>query len=89
MSPLATQIGMRLRQLRQAAQLTQEELAARAGLSTSMVSMTERGERLPTLETLVALLNGVGTEASGDIHALAEFFDTTSGLVGLTIPRVS
>jgi transcriptional regulator with XRE-family HTH domain len=37
--------GARLRQLREAAGLTQEELAWRAGLSTKAISMLERGER--------------------------------------------
>lgn len=75
MSPLAAQIGMRLRQLRQAAQLTQGELAARAGLSTSMVSMTERGERLPTLETLAGLSCVLFNEpTSEDWRAVTNFF---------------
>lgn len=75
MSTLATQIGMRLRQLRRAAQLTQEELAARAGLSTSMVSMTERGERLPTLETLVQILRARDRNMLADVYLLAGFFE--------------
>ena len=37
--------GARLRQLREAAGLTQEELAWRAGLSAKAISMLERGER--------------------------------------------
>ncbi|MDQ3286504.1 MAG: helix-turn-helix domain-containing protein [Actinomycetota bacterium] len=37
--------GGRLRRLREAAGLTQEELAARAGLSAKAISMLERGER--------------------------------------------
>jgi DNA-binding XRE family transcriptional regulator len=37
--------GSRLRQLREAAGLTQEELALRAGLSPRAISALERGER--------------------------------------------
>jgi transcriptional regulator with XRE-family HTH domain len=37
--------GARLRQLREAAGLTQEELAGRAGLTRNAVSALERGER--------------------------------------------
>jgi transcriptional regulator with XRE-family HTH domain len=37
--------GTRLRQLREAAGLTQEELASRAGLSAKAISVLERGER--------------------------------------------
>lgn len=37
--------GARLRRLREAAGLTQEELASRAGLSSDAVSRLERGQR--------------------------------------------
>ena len=41
----ASSFGARLRRLRQAAALTQEELASRAGLSSTAVSTLERGTR--------------------------------------------
>ena len=41
----ATPFGGRLRRLREAAGLSQEELAARAGLTAKAISMLERGER--------------------------------------------
>ena len=41
----APNFGVRLRRLREAAGLTQEELASRAGLTAKAVSMLERGER--------------------------------------------
>jgi len=41
----APKFGARLRWLREAAGLSQEELASRAGLSTKAVSMLERGQR--------------------------------------------
>src|SRR4051812_37388241 len=40
-----TPFGSRLRRLREVAGLTQEELAARAGLTAKAVSALERGER--------------------------------------------
>jgi transcriptional regulator with XRE-family HTH domain len=40
-----TSFGAQLRRLRQAAGLTQEELASRAGLSAKNISDLERGER--------------------------------------------
>jgi predicted ATPase/transcriptional regulator with XRE-family HTH domain len=40
-----TQFGARLRRLREAAGLTQEELASKAGLSARAISVLERGER--------------------------------------------
>src|SRR5215203_3836033 len=41
----ATQFGSRLRGLREAAGLTQEELVSKAGLSARAISVLERGER--------------------------------------------
>jgi predicted ATPase/transcriptional regulator with XRE-family HTH domain len=52
--------GIRLRRLREAAALTQEELAARAGLSAKSIGALERGERRhphpPTVRALAAAL---------------------------------
>jgi transcriptional regulator with XRE-family HTH domain len=52
----ALSIGQRVRQARQARDLTIEQLARRAGLSLSAVSELERGcTRYPLVSTLVAL----------------------------------
>ncbi len=45
-------IGPRIRELREAAALTQEDLAHQAGISTSTLSRTERGAYQPRLDTL-------------------------------------
>ena len=53
--------GMRLRRLRQAAGLTQEELASRAGLTAKGISALERGERRrPYPHTVRSLANALG-----------------------------
>jgi len=57
---LGTQLGQRIRELRGALAFTQEELARRAGISVSFLSMIERAERLPHLQTLVGLANALG-----------------------------
>ncbi|MBI5546511.1 MAG: helix-turn-helix transcriptional regulator [Deltaproteobacteria bacterium] len=48
-------LGKRIRQLRQSRpeKLTQEDLAERADISVSFLSMIERGERAPHIETLI------------------------------------
>src|SRR5687768_17010398 len=57
----ASPFGERLRRLREAAGLTQEELAERAGLSRDAVSALERGHRRhPHPETVRALSFGLG-----------------------------
>lgn len=40
--------------------LSQETLAAKAGLSVSYISMLERGQRSPPLDTLEALAKALG-----------------------------
>ena len=53
--------GARLRRLREAAGLTQEELAGRAGLSRKAISVLERGERRrPYPHTVRALADALG-----------------------------
>lgn len=50
-------VGRRIRQLRisRPARMTQEDLSERARISVSFLSMIERGERSPHLETLAAI----------------------------------
>jgi transcriptional regulator with XRE-family HTH domain len=53
--------GARLRRLREAAGLTQEELASEAGLTAKAISMLERGERRrPHPHTVRSLANALG-----------------------------
>lgn len=46
---------MRIRAQRRARNLTQENLAKRSGLSVSFLGHIERGSRIPSLETVLAL----------------------------------
>jgi transcriptional regulator with XRE-family HTH domain len=43
-------------------ELSQEELAARAGTSTALISQLERGKRLPTVGVLERILGALGEE---------------------------
>lgn len=52
-------LGQRLRALRKDARLTQEELAAQAGLSANYVGEMERGERNPSALALFAVARGL------------------------------
>lgn len=55
-------LGTRIRELRKAAELTQEELASRAGLSANYIGETERGERNPGALALFKIARGLGIE---------------------------
>ncbi len=53
--------GKALRKARQAAGLSQEELAERAGLHRTYISQLERGLKSPTLDIIDRLATSVGS----------------------------
>jgi transcriptional regulator with XRE-family HTH domain len=53
-------LARNLRRLRTSTGLSQEELAARAGLHRTYVSSVERGRRNVSLENIFALARGLG-----------------------------
>ncbi len=53
-------LGRRIRALRERRGLTQEDFAARCGISVSFASLLERGERSPSYETLVQVAAALG-----------------------------
>ena len=55
-------VGARVRQLRKAAGLTQEQLARRAGMDYKYLGSVERGERNVTLENLERIVKALGVE---------------------------
>nr|MBR4279906.1 helix-turn-helix transcriptional regulator [Clostridia bacterium] len=53
--------GQRVRSLRRHHNLTQEELAEQIGISASFMGHLERGSRIASIDTLVALCNTLKT----------------------------
>ncbi len=53
-------VGRNAARLRNAAGLTQEQLAERSGLSQQYISSLERGKRNPTIVTLYELAQALG-----------------------------
>ncbi len=53
-------IGERIRKLRKAQDLSQEQLAERAGIDRSHMGFIEQGRRQPTLTTLHKLTKSLG-----------------------------
>ena len=56
-------LGPELRKAREAAGLTQEQVAARAKISREYVSHLERGEYSPTLDVLLRVCAALGVKA--------------------------
>ena len=56
-------LGGRVRKLRKLQGMTQEQLAERVGISASFMGHIERGTRISSLETLVALCNALDVES--------------------------
>ncbi len=57
---VAERLAENLARRRQAAGLSQEELAARASVNRSVVSLIESRKRMPRVDTLVKLAGGLG-----------------------------
>lgn len=57
-------IGLRIKNLRRAEGLSQEELAEKMGISSKYLSSIERGKENPTLDTLIKLANALKIEPS-------------------------
>ena len=69
---LRARLGSRIRALRRAQRISQEQLAARAGLSYKFVGEVERGVGNPTVGTLAAVSTALGVD-------VPELFGAPSG----------
>ena len=58
-----TSIGKNIRNCRIEKKMRQEDLAEKTGLSTNYIGMIERGEKIPSLESLIDILNALHVSA--------------------------
>ena len=58
-------IGKNIRKFRLVKKLRQEDLAEKTGLTANYIGMVERGEKIPSLETFIKILNALSV--SGDM----------------------
>lgn len=56
-------IGKNIRKFREIKKLRQEDLAEKTDLTTNYIGMIERGEKIPSLETFINILNSSGVSA--------------------------
>lgn len=73
-------VGQRLRSLREDQGLTQERLAARAGVHRTFVGKVERGETATTVDSVAVFCSALSV-------TLAEFFEPFQENFDLTGPR--
>jgi predicted nucleotidyltransferase/DNA-binding XRE family transcriptional regulator len=79
--------GALLRQARRGAGLSQVELAARAGVTQSVISAYESGHRQPSLPTLAALIEAAGCELVTGVRRQPRRLSRLSGPVGQRLRR--
>ena len=80
-------VGQRIKAAREAKNLTQEELAALVNLSTTHVSVIERGLKVTKLDTFVAIANALDVSADGlliDVvtHSVTGVTNELSDMIG-------
>lgn len=63
-SGIAQKLGQRICELRHGLSYTQRELAERSGISVSFLSMIERAERVPHLDTLASIASALDVTLS-------------------------
>jgi transcriptional regulator with XRE-family HTH domain len=61
---LLTRFASNVRRLREKKKLSQKALADKVGISVSYVSMLERGQRSPPLETIEKMAKALGVPAA-------------------------
>lgn len=64
-----TRLGLRVRRLREAMGLSQEDLAERTGLHAKYVSRVENGAANPSLAVLVAIAEALNTRTANLLTA--------------------
>ena len=79
--------GALLRQARQRAGLSQVELAARAGVTQSVISAYESGHRQPSVPMLATLIEAAGYELAATVRQQPRRLSRLSGPVGRRVRR--
>ena len=71
--------GAALRRFREDRGMSQDELAARAGMPQGTISAIERGTRAPGVDTLWKMVQGLGVSPN-DVYRAAGLFPTEEAL---------
>ena len=87
MDPETVTAGALLRQARKRAGLSQAELAARAGVTQSVISAYESGHRQPSVPALAALVDAAGYDLVMSVRRQPGRLQRLSGPVGRRVRR--
>lgn len=80
---LKRRIAIKLKAVRKSRQLTQNELAERAGRSVDAISNIERGKGLPSVETLEAVAKGLNIPIADLFSATGDELESAGRLLML------
>ena len=80
-------VGQRIKEAREAKNLTQEELAALVDLSSTHVSVIERGLKVTKLDTFVAIANAL--DVSADTLLVDVMTHSVTGVTNELAGRIS
>ena len=76
-------LGRRIREERLKLNLTQEKLSEAISVSTTYIGQIERGERCPTLDTLINISNSLGVSIDYLLHE--SVIPTSPSLINLWV----
>ena len=85
-----TSVGKNIRKYRIEKKMTQDELSEKAGVTRTYMGMLERGEKIPSFETFVKILNIL--EVSADMvlcDVLVTGYKVKDSLLGEKLEKVS
>jgi transcriptional regulator with XRE-family HTH domain len=68
---VAEQIGRNLKRMRRAAFMSQDDLSRRSGLHHTEISLLERGQRLPRIDTCIRIVEGTNADPGTLFEGLA------------------
>lgn len=83
-------IGQRIKEAREAAHITQEELAQAVGCTTKHIGAIERGIKTPRLDTFIIIANTTGASADLLLQDLIHSpVDTLAGELAAAVSPLS
>lgn len=85
-----TSIGKNIRKYRTLKKMSQEILAQKTSLSVNYIGMIERGEKTPSLESFINIVNALGISADMVlVEVLDKGYEVRDSLINESIAKLS